>query len=75
MIKEDLARVFLEFHNNRVINQSINATFIGLVPKKSQTIEILDFTPIILTTSLYKNIAKVLLEHIRRVLHEIIYIS
>ena len=37
VIKEDLMRVFLEFHNNEIINQSTNATFIALVPKKSQT--------------------------------------
>ena len=35
MIKDDLLRVFLEFHNNGIINQSMNATFIALVPKKS----------------------------------------
>ena len=34
MIKEDLLRVFLEFHNNGMINQSTNATFIALVQKK-----------------------------------------
>ena len=37
VIKEDLMRVFLEFHTNRIINRSTNATFIALVPKKSQT--------------------------------------
>ena len=34
VIKEDLMRVFLEFHSNGIINQSINATFIVIVPKK-----------------------------------------
>ena len=42
-IKDNLLRVFLEFHNNRIINQSTNATFIALVPKKSQTNRISDF--------------------------------
>ena len=32
-IKDDILRVFLDFHNNRIINQSTNATFIPLVPK------------------------------------------
>ncbi|KAL6327159.1 hypothetical protein AAG906_015198 [Vitis piasezkii] len=44
-IKEDLMRVFLEFHTNEIINQSTNATFIALVPKKEGVqpkIEILD---------------------------------
>ena len=34
VIKEDLVRVFTEFHRSGIINQSTNATFISLVPKK-----------------------------------------
>ena len=60
VIKEDLMRVFLEFHTNGVINQSTNATFIAMVPKKSQTFKISNCRPISLVTSLYKIIAKVL---------------
>ena len=46
VIKEDLIRVFLEFHTKGVINQSTNATFIAMVPKKSQTFKISDYRPI-----------------------------
>ena len=35
MIKEDLVRVFAEFHSSEIINQSTNASFIILLPKKS----------------------------------------
>ena len=35
VIKEDLMRVFAEFHNSGIINQSTNASFIVLLPKKS----------------------------------------
>ena len=63
-------RVFLEFHTNGIINQNTNATFIALVPKKSQTFKISDFKPISLVTSLYKIIAKVLSGRLRKVLHE-----
>lgn len=73
MIGEDLLRVFLEFHNHGVINQSTNPTFIALVLKKSQTNKISDFRPIILIASLYKIIAKVLSRCIRGVLLEIIH--
>lgn len=73
MIREDLLRVFLEFHNHGVINQSTNPTFIALVLKKSQTNKISDFRPIILIASLYKIIAKVLSRCIRGVLLEIIH--
>ena len=53
MIKEDLLKVFTEFHNSGVIDQSIYATFIALVPKRSQTIEVSKFRPINLVVSLY----------------------
>ena len=51
-------RVFLEFHSNGIINQSTNATFIALVPKKSQTIKLSYSRPISLVTSLYKIILR-----------------
>lgn len=37
VIKDDVLRVFLEFHDNGVINQITNATFIALMLKKSST--------------------------------------
>ncbi|WJZ97307.1 hypothetical protein VitviT2T_015918 [Vitis vinifera] len=73
VIKEDLVRVFAEFHRSGVINQSTNASFIVLLPKKSTTKKISDFRPISLITSLYKIIAKVLSGRLRGVLHETIH--
>ncbi|RVW85287.1 Transposon TX1 uncharacterized 149 kDa protein [Vitis vinifera] len=73
VIKEDLVRVFAEFHRSGVINQSTNASFIVLLPKKSTTKKISDFRPISLITSLYKIIAKVLSRRLRGVLHETIH--
>ena len=66
-------RVFAEFHRSGVINQSTNASFIVLLPKKSTTKKISDFRPISLITSLYKIIAKVLSGRLRGVLHETIH--
>ncbi|RVW27562.1 Transposon TX1 uncharacterized 149 kDa protein [Vitis vinifera] len=60
VIKEELVRVFAEFHRSGIINQSTNASFIVLLPKKSLTKKISDFRPISLITSLYKIIVKVL---------------
>ncbi|RVW81815.1 Transposon TX1 uncharacterized 149 kDa protein [Vitis vinifera] len=73
VIKEDIVRVFAEFHRSGVINQSTNASFIVLLPKKSTTKKISDFRPISLITSLYKIIAKVLSGRLRGVLHETIH--
>ena len=52
-------KIFQEFHSSGIINQSTNATFIALVPKKSQSHKVSDFRPISMVTSLYKIIAKV----------------
>ncbi|RVX04307.1 Beta-arabinofuranosyltransferase RAY1 [Vitis vinifera] len=38
VIKEDLVRVFAEFHRSGIINQSTNASFIVLIPKKRRQI-------------------------------------
>ncbi|RVW87682.1 LINE-1 retrotransposable element ORF2 protein [Vitis vinifera] len=73
VIKEDLVKVFAEFHRSGIINQSTNASFIVLLPKKSMSRRISDFKPISLITSLYKIIAKVLAGRIRGVLHETIH--
>ncbi|RVW77224.1 Transposon TX1 uncharacterized 149 kDa protein [Vitis vinifera] len=73
VIKEDLVRVFAEFHRSGIINQSTNASFIVLIPKKCLSKRISDFRPISLITSLYKIIAKVLFGRLRGVLHETIH--
>ena len=71
----DLLRVFLEFHNNGIINQSTNATFIVLVPKKSQTSGISNYRPITLVTSLYKIIAKVFSGRMHKFLQDTIFLT
>ncbi|RVX12400.1 Transposon TX1 uncharacterized 149 kDa protein [Vitis vinifera] len=73
VIKEDLVRVFDEFHRSGIINQSTNASFIVLLPKKSMAKKISDYRPISLITSLYKIIAKVLVGRLRGILHETIH--
>ncbi|RVX12865.1 LINE-1 retrotransposable element ORF2 protein [Vitis vinifera] len=73
VIKEDLVKVFAEFHRSGIINQSTNASFIVLLPKKSMSRRSSDFRPISLITSLYKIIAKVLVGRLRGVLHETIH--
>ena len=66
-------RVFAEFHNSGIINQSTNAPFIVLLPKKSVTKKISDFRLISLITSLYKIITKVLSGCLRGVLRKTIH--
>ena len=73
VIKENLVRVFDEFHRSGIINQSTNASCIVLLPKKSMTKKISDYRPISLITSLYKIITKVLAGRLRGILHETIH--
>ena len=40
---EDLFRMFLEFHNSGIINQSTIATFIALMLRKGQTSTISEY--------------------------------
>ena len=46
-------RVFSGFHRSEIVNKNMNATFIALVPKKSQTKRMSDFRPINLIPCLY----------------------
>ena len=73
VIKENLVRVFDEFHRSGIINQSTNASCIVLLPKKSMAKKISDYRPISLITSLYKIITKVLAGRLRGILHETIH--
>lgn len=60
IVEEDLMKVFTEFYERGVISKGVNATFLVLLPKKSEAEEISDFRPISLVGSFYKIIDKVL---------------
>lgn len=72
VVKSDLLKVFFEFFERGVVNGCTNATFICLIPKKSESIKIKDFRPISLVTSLYKILAKVLSNRLREVMSDTI---
>lgn len=46
MIKDDLLKVFHEFFSFEQFEKSTNATFLALIPKKSEVLEVKDFWPI-----------------------------
>jgi hypothetical protein len=60
VIKDDLMAVFHELYSEGSIAKSINATFLTLIPKKTNANEVRDFRPIALVGSIYKIVAKVL---------------
>ena len=67
-----MKKVFDDFYEKGIINKITNVTHICLIPKKKDSIEISDFRPVSLVTSLYKLIAKVLPLVFKEVLSETI---
>ncbi|XP_057798040.1 uncharacterized protein LOC131014167 [Salvia miltiorrhiza] len=72
VVKEDLVQVLKEFHENGKIPKGGNASFIVLIPKKEGAGSLEDFRPISLITSLFKIVAKILAERLKRVMGSII---
>ncbi|XP_065630572.1 uncharacterized protein LOC136067974 [Quercus suber] len=60
LVKTDIMNVFHNFHAHAVFEKSLNATFLALIPKKYDAVDVKDFQPISLVGGLYKIIAKVL---------------
>ncbi|XP_057965436.1 uncharacterized protein LOC131155999 [Malania oleifera] len=58
ILKLDLMAVFHHFFAKGQFEKSLNATFITLIPKKDEAIEVKDFRPISLVGGVYKIIAK-----------------
>ena len=63
---------FKDFHRQCVFEKSLNATFLCLIPKKTNAVNINDFRPISLVGSLYKLLAKVLANRFQEVLDKLI---
>jgi hypothetical protein len=72
VIKGDLMAVFTEFHDRGEFVKSINSTFIALIPKVHGAKDIKDFRSISLVGGIYKIIAKVLANRMKRVMDKVI---
>jgi len=61
IVKDDLMRLFHNFHGHWMFKTSLNATFIALIPKKTEQLEVRDFKSILTRWgSVYKIMAKVI---------------
>ena len=67
--------MFQNFHTLVVFEKSLNVSFLALIPKKVDAVEIKDFRPISLVGGIYKIISKVLANRLRRVAHGLISYS
>ncbi|KAK4607051.1 hypothetical protein RGQ29_001035 [Quercus rubra] len=72
IVKSEVVHVFHVFHAHAVFEKSLNATFLALIPKKFDAVDIQDFRPISLVGGMYKIIAKVLANRMRRVANGLI---
>ena len=63
---------FDNFHRHSVFEWSMNASFLTLIPKKCNAVNIKDFCPINLVGSVYKLLSKVLANRLRVVLDNLI---
>jgi len=71
-IKEDIVAAVCLFHENGCIPKGCNASFIALIPKVRDPSTLEQYRPISLVGAVYKIIAKVLAERIKKVLPTVI---
>ena len=72
LVKDEVMEFFKEFYEKKKFVRSLNATFLVLIPKKGNVEDIKDYMPISLLGSLYKILAKVLANRLRRALDKVI---
>jgi hypothetical protein len=71
-LKEDFIRFLLEFHVNGKLVKGINGTFIALIPKKDNQVNLNDFRPISLEGCSHKILSNVLANRLKRFLPSLI---
>ena len=71
-VKDEVLGFFKEFHDQSRFVKSLNATFLVLIPKKQNVEDLKDLRPINLVGGLYKILAKVLANRIKKVMGKII---
>ena len=72
VVRMDIMQVLNYFHGMGSFERSLNATFLALIPKKIEAVEMKDFRPISLVGGVYKILAKLLANRLRLVLPTII---
>ena len=72
VVENDVMAFFDHFHRSLEFERSLNASFLALIPKKNNALNIRDFRPISLVSSVYKLLSKVLANRLRTVLDKFI---
>lgn len=66
IVSSDFIRFFKEFFQNGVINKNLKNSFITLIPKRESPVNLSHYRPISLLGSVYKLLAKVLAERLKK---------
>ena len=74
-VKEEIVDLFKEFFYKKYFAKSLNTTFLVLIPKKGGAEDHGDFRPISLLRGLYKLLAKVLANKLKKVLGKVVSVD
>ncbi|XP_059597084.1 uncharacterized protein LOC132254750 [Vitis vinifera] len=72
-VKEEVMGFLKEFHEYGRFVRSLNSTFLVLIPKKAGAEDLRDFRPISLVGGLYKMLAKVLANRLKKVVGKVVF--
>ena len=70
VVKSDIMGLLRDFHEQGSFVRSLNSTFMVLIPKRGGAEDLKDFKPISLTGNIYKLIAKVLANRLKKVMNK-----
>jgi len=72
VVGEEFNRCILKFFEEGQLPAGINITWVTLVPKRKDALDIMDFRPISMVGSIYKVIAKIMSRRLKEVMPELI---
>ena len=71
-VKEEILELFKELYDQSSFAKNLNTTFLVLIPKKGDAEDLGDFQPISLLGGLYKLLAKVLANRLKKVIGKVV---
>ena len=74
-VNEEILELFKEFYDQSSFAKSLSTTFLVLIPKKGGAEDLEDFRPISLLERLFKLLAKVLANRLKKVLGNVVYVD
>ena len=75
IVGKDVTTMVLNALNSSVVHESLNPTFISLIPKINNPKRVFDFRPISLCNVVYKLISKVLVNRLKKILSNLVFES